>query len=221
MKNRGKGVGELATTMLVATVALGSALMMTPSLTFAALETYKLDSEHTTIGFRVSHLVFSKVPGRFNKFEGTIVLDPGDLSKGTVEVTIDAASIDTNEPARDKHLKSDAFFDVDTYPKITFRSTHVKPVSQTKLQIQGNLTIHGVTKPATLDVDVLGFGPDGYGAYRAGFEARTRINRQDFDVSWNDVVEGGGLMVGNDVDINLSIEAIRQKAPQPATQTSR
>jgi len=100
MKNRGKGVGELATTMLVATVALGSALMMTPSLTFAALETYKLDPEHTTIGFRVSHLVFSKVPGRFNKFEGTIVLDPGDLSKGTVEArSMRQASTPTSRPA--------------------------------------------------------------------------------------------------------------------------
>ncbi len=221
MKNRGKGIGEIATGILVATSALVSALMMTSSLTFAALETYKLDPEHTTIGFRVSHLVFSKVPGRLNKFEGTIVLDPADLSKGTVEVTIDAASIDTNEPARDKHLKSDEFFDVEKYPKVTFRSIRVKPISQNKLQIEGNLTIHGVTKPVTLDVDELGFGPAGYGAYRAGFEARSRINRQDFDVSWNDVVEGGGLMVGNDVDINLSIEAIRQRAPQPETKRSR
>ena len=177
-------------------------------------ETYKVDPEHTTIGFRVSHLVFSKVFGRFNKFEGGITVDRSDLTKGTVNVSIDAASIDTNEPARDKHLRSDAFFDVETYPKITFQSTRVKKVGDKKLQIEGNFTMHGITRPVTLDADVLGFGPDGYGAYRAGFEARTRINRQDFEVAWNDVVEGGGLMVGDEVEIILTVEAVRQKQPQ-------
>lgn len=214
MKRQERSVRTLAVASAVAALAMVTGVAAPPPPA-ATTETYKLDAEHTNVGFRVSHLVFSKVSGRFNKSEGVIVLDPADLTKGSVSVTIDAGSIDTNEPARDKHLKSDAFFDVEKYPKITFQSTRVRKAGDKKLQIDGNLTMHGTTRPVTLDVDVLGFGPDGYGAYRAGFEARTRINRQDFDVSWNDVVEGGGLMVGDDVDIILSLEAIRQKQPQP------
>ncbi len=215
MKCQGRSVRTIAVGAAVAALAMVTVVAVAPPV-LATTETYKFDAEHTNVGFKVSHLVFSKVSGRFNKFEGAIVLDPADLTKGSVNVTIDAASIDTNEPARDKHLRSDAFFDVETYPKISFQSTRVRKVGDRKLQIDGNLTLHGTRKPVTLDVDVLGFGPDGYGAYRAGFEARTRINRQDFDVSWNDIVEGGGLMVGDDVDIFLSVEAIRQKQPQPA-----
>ncbi|HEU4403374.1 MAG TPA: YceI family protein, partial [Candidatus Polarisedimenticolia bacterium] len=181
---------------------------------FAAADTYTIDPEHTNIGFKVKHF-FSKVPGRFNKFEGTMTLDQADLSKATVNVSIDAASIDTNEPARDKHLRSDAFFDVEKNPKITFQSTKVRPAGPNKLQIDGNLSIRGVTKPVTLDVDVLGFGPDAWGGYRGGFEAHTQINRLDYGVSWNDVVEGGGYILGNDVEITLNIEAVKQK-PKPA-----
>lgn len=207
--------------LLIAALAVVPVSLVLAAPTTAGTETYKIDAEHTNIGFRVSHLVFSKVPGRFNKFEGTLTLDRADLTKGSLTLTIDAASIDTNEPARDKHLKSDAFFDVEKFPAITFQSTRVKQVAQDKLRVEGKLTIRDVTKPVTLDVDILGFGPDGYGAYRAAFEARTRINRQDYGVSWNDVVEGGGLMVGNDVDINLSVEAIRQKAAQAGTNGGR
>ncbi len=207
--------------LLIAALAVASVSFALPAPTPAVMETYKIDAEHTNIGFRVSHLVFTKVPGRFNKFEGTLMLDRADLVKGSVGLTIDAASIDTNEPARDKHLKSDAFFDVEKFPKITFQSTRVKQVGRNKLQVEGKLTIRDVTKPVTLDVDVLGFGSDGYGAYRAAFEAHTKIDRQDFGVSWNDVVEGGGLMVGNEVEINLSIEAIRQKAAQPGAKSGR
>ena len=216
MRCSGRPARRLVIASAGAALAVVAVLTLAPPLALAATETYKIDAEHTNIGFKVSHLVFSKVSGRFNKFEGAIVLDPADLTKGLVNVTIDAASIDTNEPARDKHLRSEAFFDVEKYPKISFQSTRVRKVGEKKLLIDGDLTMHGITKPATLDVDVLGFGPDGYGPYRAGFEARTRINRQDFDVSWNDIVEGGGLMVGDDVDIILSVEAIRQKQPQPA-----
>lgn len=203
---------------LVAAAAFVAAALGVPAspAALAEPETYKIDPEHTTIGFRVSHLVFSKVFGRFNKFEGVITADRSDLTRSAVTISIDAASIDTNEPARDKHLRSDAFFDVETHPKIAFQSTRVKKVGDKKLQIEGNFTMHGITRPVTLDADVLGFGPDGYGAYRAGFEARTRINRQDFEVAWNDVVEGGGLMVGDEVEIILTVEAVRQKAPQPA-----
>lgn len=205
--------GRISLVATAASVAAVLGVLASPAA-LAEPETYKIDTEHTTIGFRVSHLVFSKVFGRFNTFDGVITADRSDLTKSAVSVSIDAASIDTNQPARDKHLRSDAFFDIERYPKITFQSTRVKKVGDKKLQIEGNFTMHGITRPVTLDADVLGFDPDGYGAYRAGFEARTRFNRQDFDVAWNDVVEGGGLMVGDEVEIILTVEAVRQKQPQ-------
>jgi polyisoprenoid-binding protein YceI len=192
---------------------LGIALASAPAL--ASSDTYKIDPEHTSIGFRVTHLVFSKVPGFFRKFEGSLQLDPADLTKGSVSFTIDASSIDTNEPARDKHLRSDAFFDVDKFPKITFKSTQVRRVAGDKIQVDGNLTIRGITRLVTLDTEVLGLGPDGLGGERAGFEARTRINRQDYGVSFNDVVDGGGVLAGNDVDIVLNVEAMKQAPGAP------
>ncbi len=178
----------------------------------AAMETFRIDPEHTNIGFKVRHF-FSKVPGRFNKFEGQIRLDRENLAKGSsVEITIDAASIDTNDEKRDQHLRSADFFDVANHPKLTFKSTKVRQVGENKLKVDGNLTIRGVTRPVTLDVDVLGFGK-GYG-FRGGFEANTTINRKDFGVAWNDIVEGGGYVLGNDVEIVLNVEAVRlqQKA---------
>lgn len=179
-----------------------------------AADTYSLDPNHTTVGFSVRHF-FTKVPGKFTKFEGTIQYDGTDLSKSSVTVSIETASIDTEVADRDKHLKSPDFFDAEKYPKITFVSTKVKPTGPNKMQVEGTLTIRGVTKTVTLDVDLLGSGPDAWGGYRAGFEAHTKINRMDYGVAWNRVVEGGGSVLGDDVDINLSIEAIRQ-APKPA-----
>jgi len=195
------------------------ALLVTGALGFmaspanAAMETYAIDKDHTNIGFRIKHF-FSKVPGRFNQFQGTIELDRDDLGQGKVTISIDTASIDTNEAARDKHLRSDDFFAVEKFPKMTYTSTKVIKVSDDKLKIDGVLTIRGISKPVSLDVDVLGFGK-GYG-FRGAFEARTTINRKDFDVAWNDVVEGGGLVLGNDVEITLNVEAVRQKAAEPA-----
>jgi polyisoprenoid-binding protein YceI len=180
----------------------------------AAPEAYSIDPDHSAVGFSIRHL-FSKVPGRFTKFEGKISLDKDDWSKSTVQVTIDAASIDTNEPKRDQHLRSADFFDAAKQPKITFQSTGVKQAAANKLQIMGNLTIKGVTKPVTLDVDVLGFGPGYGGGIRGGFEAHTKINRQDFGVAWNDVVEGGGAVLGDEVEITINVEAAQEK-PKPA-----
>lgn len=194
----------------LATVVL--LLLSSPAL--AAQEAYTIDPNHTTVGFKVQHF-FSKVPGRFDKVEGTIVYDQADPTKGTVSVSIEAASVDTNEPARDKHLRSDAFFDVAEHPRITFQSKQVRQTGPNRLQVDGDLTIRGVTKPVTLDVDVLGFGPDAWGGYRGGFEARAKINRLDYGVSWNDVIEGGGYILGNDVEITLNVEAVKQK-PKPA-----
>jgi len=194
----------------LAVAALG--LLATPA--GAAPENYTIDPAHSAAAFSIRHL-FSRVPGRFTKLEGKMVIDRDDFTKSTVSVTIDAASIDTNEPARDKHLRSDAFFDVAKNPKITFKSTSVKQAAPNKLQVAGDLTIRGTTKPVVLDVDVLGFGPGYGGGFRGGFEAHTKINRQDFGVAWNDVIEGGGAVLGDDVDITLNVEAAKDQ-PKPA-----
>jgi polyisoprenoid-binding protein YceI len=190
----------------------GLALVVSPAV--AAPESYSIDPAHSAVGFSIRHL-FSKVPGRFTKFEGKIVVDREDWPKSSVQVTIDAASIDTNEPKRDQHLRSADFFDAAKFPKITFQSTAVKQTVPNKLQVVGNLTIKGVTKPVTLDVDVLGFGPGYGGGIRGGFEAHTKINRQDFGVAWNDVIEGGGAVLGDEVEISINVEAAQEK-PKPA-----
>lgn len=196
-------------------LALAAAGILGGSPLFAAMETYKIDPVHSNVGFSIRHFA-SKVPGRFNKFEGTIALDPKDLSKGSVNVSIDVGSIDTAIADRDNHLRSADFFDAEKHPKMTFQSTRVKPMGPSKAQVEGTLTLRGVTKPVTLDVEVLGFGPGFEGGYIGGFEARTRINRQDFGVSWNKAVEGAGLVLSNDVDIVINIEAGRQEPPKAA-----
>jgi len=180
----------------------------------AAADTYTFDVAHSNIGFTVRHF-FSKVPGHFTQYEGTLLFDSADLSKSVVNVTIEAASINTGVDKRDTHLKSPDFFDVEKFPKLTFVSNKVTPAGTGKAKVEGMLTIRGVSKPVTLDVDLLGSGPDGWGGVRAGFEARTRINRQDYGVAWNKVVEGGGSVLSDDVDITLNVEAIKQ-APKPA-----
>ncbi len=195
-----------------AALVMSGLLASTPAR--AELETYVIDPEHTAVGFSIKHF-FSKVPGRFTRFEGAISLDQSDFSRSSVEVVIETASIDTNEPARDRHLRSDAFFDAENHPRITFKSTSVAPDGTDKLKVMGDLTIRGITKPVTLEVDILGFGKV-YGVQRAAFEARTRIDRHDFKVSWNDVIEGGGYILGNDVDILINLEAKKQK-PETAS----
>jgi len=200
---------NLSFARIPAALALAVAATLAPAS--VAAETLKIDSDHSTVAFKVSHLVFSKVLGRFDRFEGTLTLDPADLTKAAVSVSIDASSIDTNEPDRDKHLKSDAFFDVEKFPKLTFQSTAVRKTADNKYEMDGNLTMRGVTKPVTLKVDVIGIGPD-RGGLRAGFEASTRVNRKDYGVSWNNIVEGGGVVVGDDVDIMLTIEAFHPAA---------
>ncbi|HMC82713.1 MAG TPA: YceI family protein [Candidatus Polarisedimenticolia bacterium] len=193
-------------------LALG--ILISAGAASAATETYTIDPNHSNVGFSVRHF-FSKVPGRFTKYEGTITLDPKNLSTAVVSVTIDAASINTGVDDRDSDLRSANFFDVAKYPTITFVSTGVTAQGPRKATVKGNLTMHGVTKPVTLEAEVLGFSPDPWGGYRGGFEARTLINRMDYGVSWSKTVEGGGLVVGNEVDIVLDIEGTRE-APKPA-----
>ena len=175
----------------------------------AAGDTFTIDPSHSQVEFRIRHFV-SKVPGRFGKYKGTITADPNNLASAVISVEIETASINTDEAERDEHLRGPDFFDVAHFPKMTFVSTQVVPKGSGKASMKGDLTLHGVTRPVDLDVDILGF-MDGRGGIRAGFEARGTINRKDFGMVWNRVLDTGGTILGDDVEILLNIEASREK----------
>lgn len=172
-------------------------------------ENYKIDSAHSSTGFKIRHF-FSRVSGEFKEFQGTMVVDRDDMTKSKVEATIQAASIDTNHADRDKHLRNADFFDTGKFPTITFKSTAWKQVDKDTYDVTGDLTLRDVTKPVTLRTKFMGAGPDGWGGHRTGWEATTTIDRTAFGVSWNKAIEGGGVVLGNDVEITLNIEAVRQ-----------
>jgi polyisoprenoid-binding protein YceI len=175
----------------------------------AGTTTYQIDPRHSSAGFGVTHLMISTVRGEFHGVTGTVIVDDSDLSKSSVNVTIDATTVDTREPDRDKHLKSDAFFDVAKYPTITFQSTKVERNNDGSLKVTGGLTIRGVTKTATLNA-TLPKAPikDPWGLQRTASSASTKINRQDFGVAWNQKLDSGGVVVGDDVNITLDVEMI-------------
>jgi polyisoprenoid-binding protein YceI len=191
-----------------------AALAVTLSLpAAAATSTWQIDPNHSAAQFAVRHLAISTVRGAFTKVNGSVQLDDRDISKSSVEVTIDADSVDTRVPNRDKDLRSDHFFDVEKYPTITFKSTKVEQAEPGKLKVTGDLTIHGVTKQVVLDVE----GPtaavkDPWGNQRAAANATTKINRQDFGVKWNAKMDGGGLVVGDDVAITIDVEMVQKPA---------
>ncbi len=192
---------------IIGLAILSSLVLLRPAASSAVQ--YKVDPAHTAVTFQVRHL-FSKVNGRFDKFDGKIDFDPGQLEKTVVEGSIDAASINTNEEKRDKHLRSKAFFHAEKYPKITFASTGVSDVDMAKKtgKLHGNLTIHGVEKPVVLDVAFLGAGKDPWGNERAGFTAKTTINRKDYGLTWNETLETGGVLVGDDIEIEIDAEGL-------------
>ncbi len=169
--------------------------------------TYTVDVDHTSVLFKTKHL-FSKVQGRFNKFQGTVDYEPGKPELWKTGGSIDVTSIDTNVPERDKHLRSADFFDAEKYPTIEFKSTAVKNATDNGAKLEGLLKIHGVEKPVTLDVTINGVGKDPWGNTRAAFSAMTKINRKDFGINWNQALDNGGLLVGEEVEIILEIEAI-------------
>jgi polyisoprenoid-binding protein YceI len=172
--------------------------------------TWEIDSVHSEVSFVVRHLVVSKVRGRFDRFSGTIVTDQ-DPARSSVTATIDASSINTNEPNRDQHVRSADFLDVENFPNITFRSTAVRTEGRGSF-VDGELTIRGTTRPVTLDVDVNGFSPDPYGGTRAGFSASAEINRQDFGVSFNGPIPGvdNAMVLSDKVTLTLEVEAVLQ-----------
>lgn len=171
--------------------------------------TWIIDGSHSTAGFLVRHLV-SKVRGQFQEFEGKIIGNPEDLSDAEAEFTASVASVNTNQVDRDKHLRTSDFFDVEHFPSMSFKSTRIQKTGQTTYTVLGNLTLRGVTKEVSVQVEYLGTAADPWGNTRAGFECSARINRKDFGVNWNQVLEAGGMMVGDNVDIHLELETVRQ-----------
>ncbi|UPT75821.1 MAG: YceI family protein [Elusimicrobiota bacterium] len=174
-------------------------------------ETYDIDASHSQIGFRIRHLV-SKVPGRFTKFAGTIDFTPGKPETWKVDATIDAASINTDHEKRDAHLRNADFFDVEKYPELKFKSTKVTDVKGEGAKLHGDLTMHGVTKPVVLDLEVGGTTKDPWGNAKAGFTARGKVNRKEFGMVWNKALDAGSVMLGEEVDVVIDVEA-QAKAP--------
>lgn len=177
----------------------------------AATPTWQIDPQHSSAQFSVRHMAISTVRGAFSKVTGTIVLDDKDITKSTVDVTIDVSSVDTREPARDNDLRSDRFFDAAHYPTMTFKSRKVEQLAPGKLKVTGDLTIRGTTKEVVLEVE----GPtapikDPWGNLRAAASATTKINRQDFGVKWNATLDNGGVVVGDDVSITIDAEMIKK-----------
>lgn len=175
--------------------------------TSTATKTYTIDKAHSEVVFQVRHLL-TRVRGRFSDFEGTITYDEANPERSSVSATIRPASIDTNEPDRDKHLRSADFFDVEKFPTLTFTSTRVVKKDAEHFDVMGDLTIHGVTRPVTLNVSFLGKAKDPWGNERLGFEAETTINRKDYGLMWNAPLETGGFLVGDEVRITLSVQAL-------------
>ncbi|MGC4000535.1 MAG: YceI family protein [Anaeromyxobacter sp.] len=197
----------------LALVVLSLALL--PAAALAQASTWDLDSAHTHSAFTVRHLVITNVRGEFGKTTGKVVLDEKDVTKSTVEASIDATTIDTREPKRDAHLKSPDFFDVEKYPAITFKSTKVEKAGS-GLKVTGDLTMHGVTKQVVLDVA----GPtaeikDPWGKTRRGIAATTTVNRKDFGLNWNKAVEAGPV-VGDEVKIEIEAELVKADAAAAA-----
>jgi polyisoprenoid-binding protein YceI len=195
---------------IAVTAGLAAALSLPAA---AATSTWQIDPAHSAAQFAVKHLAISTVRGAFTSLKGTVQFDDKDITKSSVDVTIEVNSVDTRQPDRDKDLRSDHFFDAEHFPTITFKSKRVEQVSPGKLKITGDLTIHGITKEVGLDVD----GPtapvkDPWGNQRMAINATTKINRQDFGVKWNATMDNGGVVVADDVSITIDAEMIQKAA---------
>ena len=173
-----------------------------------AAGTWNIDPAHSSIEATARHMMITKVRGRFNEFTGTIHVDE-DPTKSWAEATIKSASIDTNSPQRDEHLRSPDFLDVENYPELTFRSTGLEKVSDERFKATGNLTIRGVTKPVTLDVEFGGVGTNPWGVEVAMFSATTEIDREEFGMTWNQALEAGGVLVGKKITISIEAQVAR------------
>ena len=170
--------------------------------------TWSIDPVHSSVEFSVRHLMITTVRGRFTGVQGTLTVDEADPAKSVVEVVIDATTIDTREPQRDAHLRSADFFDVERFPTLTFRSTKLEGTPRERFSLVGDLTIHGVTRPVALDVQPEGQIKDAWGGIRTGFTATATIKRSEFGLTWNQLLEAGGVTVSDDVKITLDVQLV-------------
>ena len=168
-----------------------------------------IDTNHSEVGFKIKHLVISNVSGKLTSFEGTVDSSKDDFSDAKISFSADIASIHTGQEQRDGHLKSADFFDAEKFPKLSFVSSSLTPVSDSDYKLKGDLTLHGVTKSIELEVDFGGIQKDLYGQTVAGFEINGKIKRSDFGLTWSAVTEAGGLVVGEDVKIHINAEIIK------------
>ncbi len=171
--------------------------------------TWAIDPAHSTVEFTVRHLV-SRVRGHFQEFAGHIVGDPENLMGAQAEFSAQVASVNTNQPQRDEHLRTSDFFDAEHYPTLTFKSSRIEKKDATTYTVWGDFTLRGVTKEIPVTVEFLGISKDPWGGTRAGFEATARVNRKDFGVNWNQVLEAGSMMVGDMVDLHVGLEVVKQ-----------
>jgi polyisoprenoid-binding protein YceI len=177
---------------------------------------WNIDAAHSGINFSIRHMVVSKVRGRFAKYTGRVDLDDADLTRSVVEATIDAASIDTGTAQRDAHLRSPDFFDVEKFPEIRFRSKRIDKLEEARYRVTGELTIRDVTREVSLDVEYGGRAKDPWGNERVGFVAKGLLDRKEFGLGWNQLLEAGGVLVGDRVDIELEVQAVKAAAAQAA-----
>ncbi|HYD39489.1 MAG TPA: YceI family protein [Anaeromyxobacter sp.] len=197
-------------------LAVVLSLSLAPLAALAEPTTWAIDTSHTQSMFTVRHLVVSNVRGQFDKTTGTVTLDDKDVTKSSVEATIDAKTINTRDAKRDEHLRAADFFDVANHPTITFKSTKVEKAGEDKLKVSGNLTMRGVTKPVVLEVELpAAVVKDPWGNTRKGFVATTKVNRQDYGLKWNKAVEAGPV-VGDEIKIEIEGELIQQ-APKTSS----
>jgi polyisoprenoid-binding protein YceI len=181
--------------------------LVVPALGYAG--TWDVDPAHSSVAFAVRHMMISTVHGQFRTFTASATGDPAEPEKATIEATIDVGSVDTGNEKRDSHLKSADFFDVDQFPKMTFKSKKIEPAGSGKYKVTGDLTLHGVTKEVVLEVEGP-MKPIVMGNTKSGAHVTAKINRKDFGVSWNKAMDGGGVVVGDDVDVTIDVEAIKK-----------
>ena len=183
--------------------------MTTATIAAPALAAWTIDAAHSEVGFAVKHLMISTVRGRFGTVSGTVEFPEGRYEDARADVTIEAASIDTREERRDTHLRSADFFDVEQFPTLSFKSRRVQAAKSDAFQLVGDLTIKGITREVVLDVEVEGFQKDPWGNQKAGFSATAKVNRKDFGLTWNQALETGGLLVGDEIKISLDVQLLK------------
>lgn len=179
---------------------------------------WKIDSSHSQITFSVRHMMIANVHGRFETFAGTVDFNEQHPEHSSVSVEIDVLSINTREPQRDEHLRSPDFLNAAEFPRLTFQSTRVEKLDENHGRIYGDLTIRGISRPVTLDVEYAGTAKSPWGTTSAGFSASTRLNRKDWGLTWNVALETGGILVGDTINVNIELEIVKQ--PETETQTA-